>query len=200
MKFNESFPVLSTVSFILIIFGWVVVAVGVVFTLVVVVGGIDHWRDENWIGLLAALGVIGSGLVQVAVGEAIGVLFAIEKNTSDTAASLRTLLQRASQGPKVVERSETSSSPTFAKLADKNVLKAAGGREKDAPKEAHVFSSAAGTWLTGEHGEEPTEIDRSLMEQYGITFDGRKYIYSGFNYTRLKDAINFAKMEEKKKT
>jgi hypothetical protein len=42
-----------------------------------------------------------------------------------------------------------------------------------------------------ESGEEQT--DDELMKMYDIGFDGEKYSFLDFRYTKLQDAVNFAK-------
>lgn len=37
--------------------------------------------------------------------------------------------------------------------------------------------------------------DAQLMDQYGITFDGRQYAYRDFRYDRLGDAVSYARKE-----
>jgi hypothetical protein len=45
-----------------------------------------------------------------------------------------------------------------------------------------------------------TEEDTKLMEQFGITSQQKiVYLYKGHKYDSLKDAINFAKIDTKRK-
>ena len=44
------------------------------------------------------------------------------------------------------------------------------------------------------------EEDNKLMEQYDITSQQKTvYLYKGYKYDRLKDAINFAKIDARHK-
>ncbi len=95
MKFNESFPVLSTVAIVLIVVGWIVIAVGGLRLLGADDGSIaemiqvssdkSDWGTDDWAGLAMSIGLVVVGLFNVALGEIIGVLFAIEKNTAEAA-------------------------------------------------------------------------------------------------------------------
>lgn len=40
--------------------------------------------------------------------------------------------------------------------------------------------------------------DEVLMKRYSISFENEQYKYSGYTYDRLKDAVNYAKISEKK--
>jgi hypothetical protein len=42
--------------------------------------------------------------------------------------------------------------------------------------------------------DEP-ENRKRLMRAYGITFDGRQYLYDRYHYDRLADAVNFARLQ-----
>lgn len=33
-----------------------------------------------------------------------------------------------------------------------------------------------------------------LMQEFGISFDGRRYLFAGYRYDRLADAVNYAKL------
>lgn len=74
---NKRFPVLSTVAYMLRIVGWLTVACGII----VVIIGFGRGGDYAW--LMAGSGLIFNlwGLMTIASGEAIDVLFAIEENT-----------------------------------------------------------------------------------------------------------------------
>ncbi len=119
MKFNDEFPVLSIVSILVIVMGWLVVVVGVVLLLINIIKGLDYWSDERWIGLLASVSFACYGLFQVAIGEAIGVLFSIEKNTADTASAMVNLSNRVGQ---MAVRQSASPSVTSSEDAGKSVV------------------------------------------------------------------------------
>ena len=74
---NQRFPVLSTVAYMLRIVGWLTVACGIV----VIINGFVRGGNSAW--WMAGSGLLSSlwGLITVASGEAIDVLFAIEENT-----------------------------------------------------------------------------------------------------------------------
>jgi hypothetical protein len=44
----------------------------------------------------------------------------------------------------------------------------------------------------------PPPADVELMEKYSITFDGERYAYKDYRYDRLNDAINYAKLQERR--
>lgn len=39
--------------------------------------------------------------------------------------------------------------------------------------------------------------DELLMKRYSITFENEKYVYSGYQYDNLKDAVNYARIFER---
>ncbi|SNS65321.1 hypothetical protein SAMN06265795_104293 [Noviherbaspirillum humi] len=43
----------------------------------------------------------------------------------------------------------------------------------------------------------PSSADIALMSELGIRFDGRDYRYREYRYEQLKDAINYARLEQK---
>lgn len=43
--------------------------------------------------------------------------------------------------------------------------------------------------------EKPTEDERRVMADLGITFDGTHYRYLDYRYDRLPDAINYARLK-----
>ena len=43
--------------------------------------------------------------------------------------------------------------------------------------------------------KEPTE--QELMDKYGITFENDKYHYGKYSYDQLKDALNYAKLQDR---
>lgn len=47
------------------------------------------------------------------------------------------------------------------------------------------------------HREVPPS-DEQQMEQYGITFDGERYVYGEYRYEKLTDAISYAKVQSKR--
>ena len=71
---NSKFPVLSAVSTLLRVLGWLASVGGII---VIYAAFSDGERSAALVGV----GIVLSGLVVVAFGESIGVLFAIEKNT-----------------------------------------------------------------------------------------------------------------------
>lgn len=74
------FPVLNLVSQLIKVVGWIVVGVG---ALAALSGGFGMLGFLP--GFVAGLVIGVNGLIVVAAGESIGVLFAIEKNTRDMA-------------------------------------------------------------------------------------------------------------------
>ena len=45
-----------------------------------------------------------------------------------------------------------------------------------------------------------TEEEKELMKHYGITLEQRSvYIYKGYKYAHLKDAVNYAKIEAERR-
>ena len=86
---NSKFPVLSIVSILIRIIGWLSVLAGLYYC--VYQGIIEPNQEGHTFGsqdqieLLSGLVGAFGGLITVAIGEAIGVLFAIEKNTRKTA-------------------------------------------------------------------------------------------------------------------
>lgn len=44
---------------------------------------------------------------------------------------------------------------------------------------------------------EPTANTTQKMEEYGITFDGERYVYGEYKYEKLSDAISYAKQQKK---
>ena len=85
------FPVLTFVSLLLRVAGWVIVA-GSLLSVVIGIGNLLTSEDSFKWGGIAVLVGIGSGvfgIIVVAIGELVGVAFAIEANTrrlADTAA------------------------------------------------------------------------------------------------------------------
>ena len=53
-------------------------------------------------------------------------------------------------------------------------------------------SSAILPWKTP---EEPTDDEKKVMSEFGITYDGKYYRYEGYRYDRFADAINYAKLK-----
>lgn len=39
--------------------------------------------------------------------------------------------------------------------------------------------------------------DEILMKRYSISFENEKYVYSGYQYDNLKDAVNYARLCER---
>lgn len=79
---NNHFPVLSFVSVLLRLAGWLFFIVGAVLLVYLVFDSItsDKGRSGLWVEIPGAMLGIFFGLVQVALGEVIGVLFALEAN------------------------------------------------------------------------------------------------------------------------
>ena len=94
MTFNSSFPVLSTIALILIVLGWLVVAVGSYRLLASEEGSLAElvevskdearWNEYDWAAAGASVGILLLGLFVVAIGESTGVLFSIEQNTAES--------------------------------------------------------------------------------------------------------------------
>jgi hypothetical protein len=82
---NTRFPVLSLISVLLRLVGWLVVVGAVVYLIVNVViepSQAGHrWGPGNAMSLLTGGAATLLGLMIVALGEVVGVLFAIEENT-----------------------------------------------------------------------------------------------------------------------
>lgn len=82
---NKRFPVLSTVSALLRVVGWLLVVGGVLYA--AYEGIIEPNLPNHWFGgqdllqLVSGLGLGLTGPLTVAFSEIIGVLFAIEENT-----------------------------------------------------------------------------------------------------------------------
>lgn len=78
----DKFPILTLLSQLLRFFGWFVVVAGLIL-FVGSVGASEHSVLGNMriVGIVGSTVVVGNGLILVVVGEAIGVLFAIEHNT-----------------------------------------------------------------------------------------------------------------------
>jgi hypothetical protein len=53
---------------------------------------------------------------------------------------------------------------------------------------------------TGAITEAPRPDEVGLMEQFQITFDGEKYHFGEYRYESLADAVNFAKLQARKRT
>lgn len=83
---NSKFPVLSFISSAFKFFGWIIAVGGFGYAIVAGVyepNQAGHSFNPSSDGLDIAFGSIGLiiGLVSIAIGEIIGVLFAIEENT-----------------------------------------------------------------------------------------------------------------------
>jgi len=85
---NAKFPVLSIVSILIRILGWLGVVAGLYY--LIYEGMIEpnleghKFGDGDILQIIQGFTSIIGGLVTVAIGEIIGVLFAIEKNTRKT--------------------------------------------------------------------------------------------------------------------
>lgn len=83
----NTFPILTLISLLLRICGWILIVFGVIFmfkTILGTMGPHQYWGQEDTMKLMANIALITLGLITVAIGELIGVAFAIEKNTRDT--------------------------------------------------------------------------------------------------------------------
>lgn len=85
----NNFPVLSFVSQLLRVLGWIVVVIGLIAAIVGFAN--PGFMGNRFAGMVPGLGAAVSGLVVVAVGESIGVLFAIEANTRAAAEKAKEL-------------------------------------------------------------------------------------------------------------
>ena len=80
---NTKFPVLSTISILLRIVGWIIILGAIVFTFykIVPTSSGQRFTSSDWMQLVTGLSIAMVGLVGVAFGEIVGVFFAIEENT-----------------------------------------------------------------------------------------------------------------------
>ena len=85
---HQSFPILNFFSSLMRGLGWIVFIIGALWVLVSLV----TTHGDSILGLLMnlmpAIGVMALGLLFIVLGEVIGVIFSIEKNTFKAAASL----------------------------------------------------------------------------------------------------------------
>lgn len=86
-QFNHYFPVLSVISILLRVLGWFSVISGVLSLFIVL--SLVIGDSEKGIFLISSAVSVLSGLVAVAIGEVIGVLFAIEANTRKAAEAMQ---------------------------------------------------------------------------------------------------------------
>ncbi len=79
MVLNSRFPVLSFISLLLRVIGWIVVVVGIW----IILKDASNWKDGHYFVRSIMSGGVPTltGVAFVAIGEIIGVLFAIEENT-----------------------------------------------------------------------------------------------------------------------
>ncbi|MBU1168318.1 MAG: hypothetical protein KKD44_02015 [Proteobacteria bacterium] len=86
---NKKFPILSIISIIFRIFGWITVFVGLYYFIYqgVIEPNLEghSFSPQDTIEIFSGIGSIFGGLLSVAFGEAIHVLFAIEENTRKAA-------------------------------------------------------------------------------------------------------------------
>lgn len=85
---NKRFPVLSMVSILLKVFGWVVVVAGILYGayegVIEPIQPGHRFVNEDALQLMSGLVLSLIGLLTVAFSEVIGVLIAIEENTRTT--------------------------------------------------------------------------------------------------------------------
>lgn len=79
-------------------------------------------------------------------------------------------------------------------------------RLEDAVAYAHLVGTRAARMLPednlpdrsfddgGEPGEPPTAADTTLMQSLGVSFEDGRYVYEGFHYDRLADAVAYARL------
>lgn len=93
-KLNKRFPVLSLVATLLSVVGVVVLIAAVVYVVyesLIEPNLPDHrFGKQDALQGLVGLGVVISSLLVMAIGELIGVLFAIEDNTRQIAGNTKT--------------------------------------------------------------------------------------------------------------
>jgi hypothetical protein len=86
---NRRFPLLSAVSVLMRVIGWLYLLSGLLFWLVIIVSYFTRGAaGMPPLGVAAAAFATVFGLLLVAAGESIGVLFAIEDNTRAAAEHL----------------------------------------------------------------------------------------------------------------
>jgi len=82
---NNRFPILSFVSMLLKFFGWLFVVIGILYAvgkgIIVPMNSGGHFDLGDLLSISTGFGLTISGLIIAAIGEIIGVLFAIEENT-----------------------------------------------------------------------------------------------------------------------
>lgn len=85
---HQSFPILNFFSSLMRGLGWVLFIIGVLWALV----RLTTTHGDNVFGMLFVLmppmGVMAAGILFIVIGEVIGVVFSIEKNTFKAAVSL----------------------------------------------------------------------------------------------------------------
>ncbi len=94
---NPRFPLLSSLSKFWRIVGWLVTVLGLIIMVLFLMFGLmeGHLRQQELLGVMVGGILFIVGLGQVALGEIVGVFFAIESNTRRTA----DLLAAESQEP-----------------------------------------------------------------------------------------------------
>jgi hypothetical protein len=82
---NKKFPILSIISIIFRIFGWITVLVGIYYFIYqgIIEPNLEghSFGPQDTVELYSGICAILGGLLSVAFGEVIHVLFAIEENT-----------------------------------------------------------------------------------------------------------------------
>ena len=84
---HEGFPMLNFFSSLIRGLGWLAFLIGAMLTIAALAAIGGHGAVAA-LGLLPALGLAVAGIVLIVIGEIIGVVFSIEKNTFKAAASL----------------------------------------------------------------------------------------------------------------
>lgn len=63
-----------------------------------------------------------------------------------------------------------------------------------------LLESKYSTSTKPERQEQQQPTDVRQMQEYGISFDGERYSFAGYRYEKLADAINYAKLQNKRST
>lgn len=88
---HESFPILNFFSSLMRGLGWLLFIIGGVLAVVTFAGLGGNIEFRTLVLFLPALGVMIAGILMIVLGEVIGVVFSIEKNTFKSARSLETI-------------------------------------------------------------------------------------------------------------
>ena len=152
MKANSDFPVLSSIASLIVVAGWLTVAAGVlrllfadggsVAELIDVAGDKAGWGSNDWAGLLASFGIMVLGLLQVALGEAVGVFFAIERNTAETTRQLQFMSMQLDR--------QRAPSEAGAARDDRSIFSMARKQRTGPPVNARTCPNCGAGWEFGE--------------------------------------------------